>query len=70
MKLKLFFLGNLVSNFQPSFFYVARQNIRIVGVCGYYSTFKSCSIYAETNEASKEFAKKVISLHSILLFLV
>jgi hypothetical protein len=61
----LFLIGNLVSNFQPSFVYVARQNALIVGVCGYYPTFKSCSIYAETDEASRILAKKVIPLHSI-----
>ncbi len=61
----LFLIGNLVSNFQPSFVYVARQNARIVGVCGYYPTFKSYSIYAETDHASRELAKKVIPIHSI-----
>jgi ribosomal protein S18 acetylase RimI-like enzyme len=61
----LFLIANLVSNFTPSFIYVAMQNDRIVGVCGYYPTFKSCSIYAETDEASRILAKKVISIHSI-----
>lgn len=61
----LFLIGNLVSNFQPSFIYVARQNGSIVGVCGYYPIFNSCSIYAETDESSRMLAKKVISLHSI-----
>jgi hypothetical protein len=61
----LFLIGNLVSNLQPSFVYVARQNASIVGVCGYYPTFKSCSIYAKTDEASRMLAKKVLPLHSI-----
>lgn len=61
----LFLIGNLVSNLQPSHIYVAKKNARIVGVCGYYPSFKSCSIYSQTEEASIEFANKIISLHSI-----
>jgi len=61
----LFLIGNLTQNFQSSFIYVAKQNKQIIGVCCYYYIFKSCSIYAETDVASKELAKKVIAVHSI-----
>jgi hypothetical protein len=36
----LFLLGNLQSHFHPAFVYVAKENNRMVGVCGYYPAFQ------------------------------
>lgn len=60
----LFLLGNLQSHFQPAFIYVAKESKRIVGVCGYYPTFQSCTIFSESSEASKAFARIVLKTHS------
>jgi len=61
----LFLLGNLQSHFQPSFVYVAKENDRMVGVCGYYPTFQSCTIFFERAEASRAFARVVLKKHSV-----
>ena len=61
----LFLLGNLQSHFQPSFVYVAKENNRMVGVCGYYPTFQSCTIFSESAEASRAFARVVLKKHSV-----
>ncbi len=60
----LFLLGNLQSHFQPAFIYIAKENNRIVGVCGYYPTFQSCTIFSESSEASRAFARIVLKEHS------
>ena len=60
----LFLLGNLQSRFQPSCVYVAQQQGQIVGVCGYYPTFQSCSIYSESPDASRALAQVVLKNHS------
>jgi hypothetical protein len=60
----LFLLGNLRSHFQPVFTYIAKENNRIVGVCGYYSVFQSCTIFSESPEASRAFARIVLKEHS------
>jgi ribosomal protein S18 acetylase RimI-like enzyme len=35
-----------------------------VGVCGYYPTFQSCTIFSESPKASKAFAKVILKTHS------
>ncbi|MBF8262465.1 MAG: putative acetyltransferase [Parachlamydiales bacterium] len=60
----LFLLGNLQSHFQPSFVYVAKKNNRMVGVCGYYPTFQSCTIFTESSAVSQTFALVILNKHS------
>ncbi len=60
----LFLLGNIQSHFQPSFVYVAKEKKRIVGVCGFYPTFQSCTIFSEHSGASKAFAQIVLKKHA------
>ncbi len=60
----LFLLGNLQSHFQTVFTYFAKENNRIVGVCGYYPTFQSCTIFSESSEASRAFARTILKEHS------
>jgi hypothetical protein len=62
----LFLLGNLQSHFQPAFTYIANENNRVVGVCGYYPTFQSCTIFSESDEASKAFAQIVLKKHPMV----
>jgi ribosomal protein S18 acetylase RimI-like enzyme len=59
----LFLLANLQSHMEPSFVYVAKENNRIIGVCGYYPTFKSCTIFSERSVASKAFAQTMLKNH-------
>ena len=59
----LFLLGNLRSC-QPAVTYIAKENNRVVGVCGYYPTFQSCTIFSESSEASRMFAQTVLREHS------
>lgn len=61
----LFLLGNLQANFHPSFLYVASHNKRLLGVCGFYPTFGSCSIFSENEEVSRLFAKRILQKHAI-----
>ncbi|MEI6242239.1 MAG: GNAT family N-acetyltransferase [Chlamydiota bacterium] len=61
----LFLVGNLQESSLPSFVYVAKLKGKMVGVCGYYPSFGSVSIFSENAEASTEFAKVVIKQHSI-----
>ena len=61
----LFIVGNVQANFQPSFLYTAQNNGALVGVCGYYPTFRSCSIFSETAEASRALAHKIFDQHII-----
>lgn len=65
----LFLLGNLQANFHPSFLYVASQNKRLLGVCGFYPTFKSCSIFSEREVVSRLFAQKILKKHPISVLL-
>ena len=60
----LFLLGNFQNHFQPAFTYIAKENNRIVGVCGYYPTFQSCTVFSESSEASRAFAQTVLRKHS------
>ena len=60
----LFLLGNLQRHFHPAFTYIAKENNRIVGVCGYYPSFQSCTIFSESSEASRAFARTVLKEHS------
>jgi len=52
----LFLLGNLLNPLQPAFLYGAKENGKLLGVCGYYPTFQSCSIFSEAQVVSKAFA--------------
>ncbi len=61
----LFLVGNLQANFQPSFIYTARNNNALAGICGYYPTFQSCTIYSEDAEASRLLARKIFDQHMI-----
>jgi ribosomal protein S18 acetylase RimI-like enzyme len=47
----MFILGNLQQEIFAHI-YIAKIGDRIVGVCGYYPLFHSCSIFSETTEAS------------------
>lgn len=60
----LFLLGNLLTNFKPGFIYAAKESERIVGFCGYYPTFHSCTIFSESSEVSRAFAQIVLEKHS------
>lgn len=62
----LFLVANLQRNLQPSFLYVAQQQDTIVGICGFYPTFHSCSIYSENSEASRALAQVVLKKHSAI----
>jgi ribosomal protein S18 acetylase RimI-like enzyme len=65
----LFLLGNLQSHFQPAFLYVAKEKNRLIGVCGYYPTFQSCTIFSESSAASKAFAQTVLKNHPSVIAL-
>ena len=65
----LFLLGNIQSHFQ-SFVYVAMESNRTVGVCGYYPTFQSCTIFSESSAASRAFAQIVLKKHSSVIALL
>jgi len=60
----LFLLGNLQSHFHPAFVYVAQENGKIAGVCGYYPAFESCTIFSTSSIASRKFAELVLQKHS------
>ena len=59
----LFLLGNLQSRLQPALLYIAQENSQIVGVCGYYPTFKSCTIFSRSPEASTALANTILKKH-------
>lgn len=56
----LFLLGNLFNPTCASVMYIAKKHGRIVGVCGYYPTFQSCSIFSEDTEATRIFAQVML----------
>jgi len=59
----LFLLGNIQSRFGPAFIYVAEQEGNKVGVCGYYPTFKACTLFSESDIVSRLFAKEMLKRH-------
>jgi len=59
----LFLLGNIQSRFKPAYLYAAEQKGSKVGVCGYYPTFKSCTLFSESEVVSRLFAKEILKRH-------
>ena len=55
----LFLLGNLLNPRQSSTLYVAQEGSSLLGVCGYYPTYHSCSLFSEKEEASRAFAQLI-----------
>ena len=58
----LFILGNLRTN-RPAELYVARRDDELVGVCGYYGTFKSLIPFSKDQQAVRELVAHVVGLH-------
>jgi predicted GNAT family acetyltransferase len=59
----LFLLGNMLNRCYPSVMYVARQDEKIAGMCGYWPTFQSCSIFCENHEVAKSLARTMLQNH-------
>jgi len=62
----LFLLGNLVNGYPDSQVYVARRGEAWVGVAGFYSRPKSCSVYAEEPKVVRALIRHVAPLHPSL----
>lgn len=60
----LFLLGNLLAPCQPSTLYIAKKGGSILGVCGYYPTYHSCSLFSEKESASIAFAHLIHERYS------
>jgi predicted GNAT family acetyltransferase len=59
----LFLIGNFMHSTCESTIYVAKRKGVLVGVCGCYPTFQSCSIFSEDVLATESFAKIVLRNH-------
>jgi len=59
----LFIVGNLKNEKLASHIYVAQENDKIVGVCGFYSTFKSCNIFSHDENVSRMLGMCVAKRH-------
>ena len=60
----LFLLGNLLNPRQSSTLYVAQEGSSLLGVCGYYPTYHSCSLFSEKESASIAFAHLIHERYS------
>ena len=65
----LFLLGNLLNPTQKSCLYACIENGAITGVCGFYPTFRSCTLFSTNEEASKALAYHVAGHHDFLFLL-
>jgi ribosomal protein S18 acetylase RimI-like enzyme len=65
----LFLLGNFLNPTQPSYLYKSIEEGILTGVCGYYPTFRSSSLFATNAEAGKALALHVFAQHTSLSLL-
>jgi predicted GNAT family acetyltransferase len=65
----LFLLGNLLNPTQPAYLYESIESNTITGVCGFYPTFRSCSLFSTNDEASRALVQHVVARHDVLALL-
>jgi ribosomal protein S18 acetylase RimI-like enzyme len=65
----LFLLGNLRSSFPGSHLYAAVEDGRWSGIAGYYESYTSVALFAESEEASRALTRHTAMIHPTIRYL-
>lgn len=64
-KCSLFLIGNLTNKDFPSYYYIAHQEGKIIGVSAYFPVFNSFSLFSEYTDVSKKLVSTAANNHHI-----